>query len=88
MGRLTQLLVTMLDLYGSSELETVLSESLIAGTIHSEAVRRRLEVRRAERGLPPPVALQFLKNRRLDEIVVQPKSLDAYDSLLHMEDEP
>jgi transposase len=87
MGRLTQLLIALLDLYGSSELEAALSETLASGTIHSEAVRKRLEVRRSAKGLPPAVTLTFLKDRGIDEIVIKPKSLDAYDRLLRMEDE-
>lgn len=87
MGRLTQMLITMLDLYGSRELEAVLNETLAAGTIHSDSVRMRLEARRSARGLPPAVATTFMKNEHVNSIVVRPKSLDAYDRLLGMEDE-
>lgn len=61
MGRLTQLLISMLELYGAAELEAALSETLIAGNIHSAAIQKTLERRRAARGLAPPVALKFLK---------------------------
>lgn len=82
MGRLTQFLVTMLDLYGGSELEAALAETLASGKIHSAAVQIALENRRAARGLPPPVSLTFLKGRRPDDITVLPNSLDTYNRLL------
>lgn len=86
MGRLTQLLISMLELYGAAELEAALSETLIAGNIHSAAIQKTLERRRAARGLAPPVALKFLKSPRIDEVTVTPKSLSAYDRLLQSED--
>jgi transposase len=85
MGRLTQLLITLLDLYGSAELEAALCETLAAGKVHSAAVQSALEKRRAARGLPPPVPLTFLKSRRPDDLAVTPKSLDTYDRLLNLE---
>lgn len=87
MGRLTQLLISFLDLYGSSEVERALSEAVASGRIHSEAVRNILERRRAAQGLPPPVSLRFLKDRRIDEVRVTPKSLAKYDQIIKMENE-
>lgn len=87
MGRLTQLLVYLLELYGASELESALSECLTSGAIHSQAVQRALERRRSARKLPPPVALRFLKKPEVDELSVTPKSLDVYDKLFNTEDE-
>lgn len=87
MGRLTQLLVSLLELYGSDELETALSECILNGPIHSEAVRNKLEARRAARGMKPAIPLRFLKDRRIDEVVVKPKPLNVYDKLLRMEDD-
>jgi hypothetical protein len=86
MGRLTQSLIGWLELYGAAELETALSECITNNTIHSKAIERLLERRRAEQGLPPPVALRFLKDRRVDEIVVKPKSLDRYERLVRMQE--
>lgn len=87
MGRLTQLLIYLLDLYGSSELEAAITETLASGRIHSEAIRARLEQRRAGQGLPPPIKLRFLKDRRIDEVRVKPKSLKQYDRLIGKENE-
>lgn len=87
MGRLTQLLVHLLDLYGASELEAALSEVLASGNVHSQAVQRALERRRSAKKLPPPVTLRFLKNPVVDEISVTAKPLATYDRLLNIEEE-
>jgi len=87
MGRLTQLLISLLDLYGSSDLEMALAEALSAGTIHSEAVRHILERRRLARGLPPPVPLRLTHPRVDVSLTIKPKSLESYDRLLQTEEE-
>jgi hypothetical protein len=86
-GRLTQLLAYLLNLYGGAELEAALAQCLSAGTIHAAAVQNVLEMRRKSKGLPPPVALRFLKDKRIDDLVIQPKTLEAYDELADWENE-
>jgi hypothetical protein len=86
MGRLTQLLISMLELYGAAELESALSEAVAAGNIHSAAVQRTLERRREACGLPPPLKLRFLKNTELNDVKIPAKSLETYDRLLRVED--
>ncbi len=86
MGRLTQALIKWLELYGAGELEAALHEGLLSGAVHSKAIEQALERRRQERGLPPPVVLKFLKDRRIDEVTVQPKSLDTYDRLQKLQE--
>jgi transposase len=86
MGRLTQLLIKWLELYGAAELEAALHECLLSAAVHSKAIEQTLERRRQERGLPPPIALKFLKDRRIDEVIVQPKSLDTYDRLQKLQE--
>lgn len=85
LGRLTQLLVRLLNLYGAAELEAALSESLARGSIHSSSVQATLERRRSAQGLPPPVPLQFAQ-RQIAKLHLVPKSLDKYNKLLKMED--
>jgi transposase len=85
LGRLTQLLIRLLDLYGAAELEAALSECLMRGNVHSAAVQSALERRRATQGLPPPVPLQF-SQRRLEKFQLVPKSLDKYNKLLETEE--
>lgn len=86
-ARLTQILVYLLDLYGGAELEAALSETLSSGSAHSGTVQHILEKRRASKGLPPPVALRFLSDKRIHEITVVPKTLEAYDQLINKENE-
>jgi transposase len=87
MGRLTQLLITLLNLYGSAELEAALAEALAAGTIHSEAVRNILERRRLVKGLPPPVLLRPTSSNVDPTFIITPKSLNLYDRLLQTEED-
>jgi transposase len=82
LGRLTQQLTEMLDLYGPAELEAAIKESIGSDSPHASAVRQVLEIRRSKRGLPPPVNLQFGTNSQATSLVVTPKSLDSYDELL------
>lgn len=81
LGRLTQSLTRLLDLYGASELEGALSDALARGSIHSNAIQEILDRRRRSRGLPPPVPIQF-SQRALNELRVVPKKLDKYNSLI------
>lgn len=86
LGRLTQLLLRLLDLYGAAELEAAICEALAAGTMHSSAIQNALEKRRHAKGLAQPVLLKFNKEKRLNEFHVVPKSLSMYDALLKQED--
>src|SRR5271168_999539 len=87
LGRLTQQLTHLLDLYGPAELEVGIKEALLADSPHAWAVQQALESRRNKRGLAPPVALNFGSNTTANGIVVVPKSLDAYDGLLRSSEE-
>ena len=87
MGRLTQCLIYLLNLYGAAELEAALTETLAAGSMHSTAVQQTLERRRRAKGLKEPVPLRFNRDREVDEITVVPKSLDKYDNLVRQEDQ-
>jgi len=87
LGRLTQQLTRLLDLYGPAELEAAIREALLADSPHAPAVQQALESRRSKRGLAPPVALNFDRNPAANGIVVVPRSLDAYDSLFKTNEE-
>ncbi len=80
LGRLTQFLIRLLDLYGAAELEAALSEALARNLVHSEAIQKILEKRRAAKGLPPPVPLQF-SQRAIGDLRITPKKLDKYNDL-------
>jgi hypothetical protein len=81
LGRLTQLLLRMLQLYGAAELEAALAEVMAKETFHSSAIQQSLERRRASRGLPPAVSLHFTQ-KQINQVVVKPLSLDTYSYLL------
>ena len=85
LGRLTQSLIRLLNLYGASELELALSKALAAGTVHSYAIEQILEQRRHAKGLAPPVFLKFAS--KVDSTSVVPKPLNIYDQLLKRGDE-
>ncbi len=84
LGRMTQLLLQLLDLYGASELESALCEVLASGNIHSANIQKVLERRRTSKGLPPPVLLRFAQ-QRIGQITAQPNTLLKYDNLLNVE---
>lgn len=80
LGRLTQLLLQLLDLYGPADMEAAVAETLASGTCHSKIIQSILERNRRRRGMEPPVALRF-SQRNLGELTVIPGSLDKYDNL-------
>jgi hypothetical protein len=81
LGRLTQKLTGLLELYGPGELEAAIVEALASDSPHAAAVLQSLEGRRSKRGLWPPVALNFGTNSPAKDLIVVPKTLDAYDNL-------
>ena len=86
MGRLTQLLISLLELYGASEVDFALSEALATGRVHSEQLRATLQRRREQKNLPPPTVIRFAKKETVDQISIIPNSLDSYDKLLDPEE--
>ena len=82
LGRLTQRLTQLLELYGPGELEAAIVEALASDSPHAAAVQQSLESRRSKRGLWPPVALNFGTSSPAKDLIVVPKTLDAYDNLV------
>lgn len=80
LGRLTQLLVQLLDLYGAAEMEAAVAETVASGVFHSATIQRILERNRRRRGVVPPVRLHF-SQRKLEELTVIPGGLEKYDNL-------
>ena len=85
LGRLTQVLIRLLDLYGANELEVALNKVLAAGTVHTFAIQQILEQRRYAKGLTAPVPLKFAS--KVNGMSVVPKPLSRYDQLLKQERE-
>jgi transposase len=85
MGRLTQSITTLLEMYGASEVEFALSEALACGKIHSQYLREVVEKRRSAQGLPPPTVPKFSSTKAREQAPIMPNSLDSYDMLLSKE---
>jgi transposase len=82
LGRLTQELTALLELYGAQEFECAVKAAVDAGVVHASAVKQSLEANRSARGAKPPVKLRFEGNRLASELTIVPKSLKSYDSLM------
>ena len=81
LGRLTQMLIRWLELYGASDLEFALATVLARGSYHSSAIQKNLDERRKMHGQRQPVPLSF-NRKELAEISVVPKGLKEYDNLI------
>ncbi len=86
LGRLTQMLVQMLDLYGALELEAAIAETMAVGAYHSASIQKILERNRLRKGKELPVALRFAQ-RKLNELTVIPSGLEKYDQLIQEEED-
>ncbi len=79
--RATAQLVSLLDTYGTAELDLAIAEALAHDVPHPNAVRQVLERRREQRERPPPLTLTLPDNDKVNGIVVRPASLAPYDQL-------
>ena len=80
-GRMTKIMVELLDRYGAAELQAAVLEVMNSGGTHYNTIRQVLDRRRDERGKPPPVSIILPEHVRARDKVVQPHSLDIYDEL-------
>ena len=87
LGRLTQELMNLLELYGAEELEAAIREALLSERVHASAVKQALERRRSEKGRKEPVKLHFERNEKANTIIIPTPSLEIYDSLLNRRQE-
>lgn len=81
LGALTIGLLKVLDQYGQEATELAVQDVLATDATHVSAVRQALEQRQREKGLPPPIAVQLPDDPRLQNLVIKPQSLEAYDNL-------
>jgi hypothetical protein len=72
-------LLRLLDEHGRDELMLAIDEALAAGSPHPDTVRLVLDRRRAQRGQPPPIAIELPDDPRLRDLVVIPHPLADYD---------
>ncbi len=87
LGRLTQELTELLDLYGAAELEAAVKEALLTERVHASAVKQALEHRRCENGRKEPVRLHFERNEKANTLIIPSPSLSIYDSLVRRKEE-
>ena len=81
LARTTAQLVSLLDTYGTAELDLAIAEALAHDVPHPNAVRQVLERRREQRDRPTPLTLTLPDNDKARGIVVRPASLAPYDQL-------
>ena len=80
-GSLTSKLLSLLDLYGSDEVEESIKEVVKSGACHCADVANVLERRRRQKGLLSPIAIDLPDDKRVTDLVVLPHSLATYDNL-------
>lgn len=80
-GSIVSQLLQLLDDYGASELNTAINMALSQGVPHPNAVRISLEKQREARNLPPPIGIILPNDKRIQELIIHPHSLESYDQL-------
>lgn len=86
LGRMTQLVLGLLDRYGGVRLEQAIREGLAAGVLHFHALRQILERDQRERGRPPAAIVDLPDDPRVRQLAVSPHDLGTYDKLLGQPD--
>lgn len=81
LGFVTKNLLQLLELYGASELESAIKETLSCGSSHYSTVRQILEQRRKEKGLAPPIHLSLPAHISVKSTSIKPHSLATYDNI-------
>ncbi len=79
LGSITASLLSLLDRYGASELETAIADALRQQVPHPNAVRISLEKQRHERDQPPPLPITLPDKAKVRDIAVKPHDLKNYD---------
>jgi len=72
-------LLQLLDDYGASALEAAMDEALVQRVFHPNRVRLNLEKNRTSE--KPLIPLSLPNDKRLQEVIVKPHSLQSYDQL-------
>lgn len=86
-GAVVRSLLSLLERFGSAELQAAIEEALANGASHPHSVRIALEKRREARQAPPPVAVLLPEHVRAKDALVQPHRLETYDALVEARDE-
>ena len=86
MGYQTRKLQELLRLYGAAELEAGLLQFVDSETVHLGTLERRLDAARAKQGRTSQVGPIVFASKRLENVVVQPHSIESYAVLDGRED--
>lgn len=79
--RITTDLLSLLERYGVTAMQTAIAEALQRGVPHPNAVRLALERRREQQQLPPPLGVALPAHLQTRDVPVKPHSLTDYDRL-------
>jgi len=79
LGQATRELTELLRTFGQKELDDAIKEALSRQAPHPQAVRHILERNRKENGKAPARPLLLPDDPRINDISIQPHSLDTYD---------
>ena len=75
-------LLSMLQIYGAPALDNACNEALLRNSPHPQSVRHILECLRQEEGKPPALSIPLPDDPRVQNLVVKPADLTAYDRLI------
>ena len=81
LGGTTSRLLRLVDLHGASDVEAALAEATRRGAFTAQSVGHVLDQHRRAKQILPQVAPVLPDDPRVRDLVVPPRSLDAYDSL-------
>jgi hypothetical protein len=87
LAAVTAALMRLLERFGAAALQDAILEALERDAPHPNAVRRALERRREQQGVPPPVAVALPNHVRTRDTLVQPHALEPYDKLKEPSDD-
>jgi transposase len=87
LAAVTAALMRLLERFGAAALQDAILEALERDAPHPNAVRRALERRREQQGVPPPVAVALPNHVRARDTLVQPHALEPYDKLKEPSDD-
>ena len=81
LGSATSTLLQLLDTYGAAQVQSAIGEALALGVPHPNTVRRMLEKRRTQQGLPPKMPVPLPDDPRIKNLYVTPHNLQHYQDL-------
>jgi len=78
----TALLLTLLDRYGTRDLDAAVADALARGAVSAQSVAHILDQLSRQRRQKPPLPPAALADPRAAAVVVKPHALGPYDKLV------